>query len=74
MYFYFESLLYCAPEADASDEKFILPDGRLIEVTSRYENDGTPRAFVQVPHNYVYSDLRELANHFEADLAHRVDL
>lgn len=66
--FEFEGVIYEAPEY--SDEgKFVLPDGRLLEVISWTEDEPRiPLSFTEIPYAEVYSDPRVLANHFGAIL------
>lgn len=66
--FQYEGVVYNAPLAGENDNCFVLPDGRLIEATSWSVDGVTPLTFVGIPYNFVYSDIRELANHFEAVL------
>lgn len=67
--FVYKGVTYEAPEASDEDTKFVLPDGCLIEATSWTEGEShIPLTFVEIPYAEVYSDLRELANHFGAIL------
>lgn len=54
--------------------KIILPDGTLLEIETWTKADSpTPLVVHRIQHNYLYTDLKDLANHFDAVLAEAVE-
>lgn len=50
--------------------KIILPDGRLYEVETWTRSEPPiPLDLILIQHRYLYSDLRKLANRFDAVIA-----
>lgn len=54
--------------------KIVLPNGTLLEVVT-WTNEDPPKPLLmhRIYNNYPYSDIRQLANHFDAVLAEAVE-